>query len=90
MDYIRWYKWAREKKCWYTSKEILWTSSIEILTTSSEILVGVGAGSLVATRGLADVQAELVLLVAAHVRVRHEVQRVAANTNVRIKQIPRD
>ena len=44
-------------------------------------LVGVGAAFFTPTAGLSDVQVELVLLVAAHVGVGHEVQRVAGKEN---------
>ena len=40
-------------------------------------LLGLRPRSLVSAACLADVQVKLVLLVAAHVRVRHEVQGVA-------------
>ena len=39
-----------------------------------EDLVGVGAAFFTPTAGLPDIQVELVLLVAAHVGVGHEVQ----------------
>jgi hypothetical protein len=42
-------------------------------------LVRLGAGIIAARLGFANLQVELVLLVAAHVRVRHVVQRVAEN-----------
>ncbi len=46
-------------------------------------LVRLGAGIIAARLRFADFQVELVLLVAAHVRVRHVVQRVAENiTNI--------
>ena len=44
-------------------------------------LVGVGAAFFTPTAGLSDVQVELVLLVAAHVGVGHEVQRVTGKGN---------
>ena len=46
-----------------------------------EDLVGVGAALFTPTAGLSDVQVELVLLVAAHVGVGHEVQRVTGKGN---------
>ena len=46
-------------------------------------LVRLGAGIIAARLRFANLQIELVLLVAAHVRVRHVVQRVAENiTNI--------
>ena len=44
-------------------------------------LVAVGAGILGAVASLLDVDADLVLLVAAHVGVAHEVHRVAVPTH---------
>ena len=44
-------------------------------------LVGVRAALFTPTAGLPDVQVELVLLVAAHVGVGHEVQRVTGRGN---------
>ena len=45
--------------------------------TQLEGLIGVGAAVLARATSLANLQVELVLLVAAHVGVRHEVERVA-------------
>ena len=44
-------------------------------------LVGVRAALFTPTAGLPNVQVELVLLVAAHVGVGHEVQRVTGKGN---------
>ena len=45
--------------------------------TREEGLVGVGAAILASTASLPNLQVELVLLVAPHVGVGHEVERVA-------------
>ena len=45
--------------------------------TGEEGLVGVGAAILASTASLPNLQVELVLLVAPHVGVGHEVERVA-------------
>ena len=47
---------------------------------SREGLIGFRATILARTPGLPDLQVELVLLVAPHVRVGHEVQRVAGES----------
>ena len=48
---------------------------------SREGLIGFRATILARTPGLPDLQVELVLLVAAHVGVGHEVQRVTGKGN---------
>ena len=49
-------------------------------TQVGEGLIGVRAAILARTPGLPNLQVELVLLVAPHIRVGHEVERVAGES----------